>query len=230
MQHAVFQAQEGRMNTLLEQLKISEKANEDMLRTNTELRKMLNDLEDKSRKVAQLAKEKVLKYVDQNKILQETVDDLTGKLKTMSSGEDAGEVARLMEELSEAKHRIEELEAGGQMKEELGASGVDHGDSPIRAMKFGYERLQERIQNGDESESLIKIKADKAELEKKLEELEAERATLRTEKEELNSVLSNKNTELADLQQDLAGVKGILTSLEKNMASPDKVNKAGKSA
>lgn len=233
------------MNELLEQLGLSEKANQDIMQTNSALRDMLHELEDKSQKISQLAKEKVLKYVDLNKSLQLTVDELTSKLKSAdmtdgasvhndvdvacangsSSVDNSNEVAKLKEELREAKDLIEELQ-GRLHKVEQPSDGSQEPispatDSPILKMKFGYEKLQERIQNGSDVDSIHKGKLEKSELETRLSELEADNAKLCNENRELNGVIVVKNKELSELQQDLAGVKGVLLHLEKNIDSPE---------
>jgi len=72
-----MQEQEVRINDVLQQLVISQKVNEDLIKLNNELRSMLGDLEEKAKKIASMAKEKVHKYVDLNKELQEKIDELT---------------------------------------------------------------------------------------------------------------------------------------------------------
>ena len=63
-----FQESDDRMRSLLSKMAESEKANRDIMAMNAELKTMLKDLEEKSSKIARLAKEKVHKYVDQNKV------------------------------------------------------------------------------------------------------------------------------------------------------------------
>jgi len=86
-----------------------EKANESLKKINSELREMLKDLETKSKKISVIAKEKVLKYVDQIKQLQETVDTLqkmVAEKDILLNGAQGIDIDAKIKEAIEDKHKL----------------------------------------------------------------------------------------------------------------------------
>lgn len=70
---------------------------------------MLKDLELKSQKISALAKEKVIKYVDMNKDLQETVDTLKQTLQEkdlLLNGAEGLDIDAKIREVLEQKHKL----------------------------------------------------------------------------------------------------------------------------
>jgi len=54
----------------------SERIKTELLRMNAELKSMLDNIEVKGTQIAKLAKEKVLKYKDENNLIQQELTDL----------------------------------------------------------------------------------------------------------------------------------------------------------
>ncbi len=153
---------------LSQQLADSEKAYQDVKMVNKELRQMLNELEEKSKKIAMMAKEKVLKYVDQNKILQENIVSLTQQLQDAQAGLPVATViddshkSKLMEELEHLRKSLDEKDS--QLKKleaelhecKLTTENIkfqrEESDilNPIKMMKADFEQLKQKIEARDD--------------------------------------------------------------------------------
>jgi len=181
----------------------SEKTNSDLLSVNAELRRMLNELEDKSVQIANLAKEKVLKYVDLNKELKTTIEDLSSRLQVAENCD--GESANA---------------SGFQSSNSVFTATMSEKDAEIDRLKEllesvnnkpASESTNEMIVNRDESTMTPKDNSD---------ELIEKNTTLEMQVTELQELMRIKDEELGQLNQDIESLKKLLLDLQKGIIDP----------
>ena len=192
---------QAKIQELTERLEYSETVNAQLKHSNTELRKMLTDLEDKGVKLMDLAKEKIKKYSDENKQLK---SDTEGLSKRVSEGDDqVKEVKNLLKAAEKEKDDIVQQKKVLEIQlDALAESIVNKEETNIEIMNEVL-KIRETMAQSEEERFKQEYKDKVDNLEKENKELVE---NLQKSKEDYDKVSAEKSI----LNEQMKNLKAVL--------------------
>jgi len=214
------------MQDLSQRLSDSERIKSELLRVNAELKKMLENLETKGSQIAKLAKEKVLKYRNENDAMQlelnslkEAVPEAAGqepaipitKVEIDSSACDElwCKIKEIQDQISTTLKSIDGSQVEGLRDTVQGASEANE------ALKVSVEEA--RVKTGEdlsalsvENDQLRSLIDDFDVTRKKMEKTEEKNRDLL---EEQKNYITAKDKEIIELKEELQRLKGAIGQL-----------------
>jgi chromosome segregation ATPase len=210
------------MQDLSQRLVESERIKSELLRMNAELKTMLTNIESKGTQIAKLAKEKVLKYKDENDLMQQELSDLKvgAAAANVEGAKQAAEALPVNEELW---CKINELQ--GQVSNALRSvdstkldgleRSLNNASEANEALKASVEEA--RVKTG---EGLSALSVENDQLRALVEEFDVTRKELK-KKDALNrdalveqqNCVSVKDREIVELKEELNRLKGAIGQL-----------------
>ena len=200
-----------KIQELSERLEYSESINSQLKHSNTELRKMLNDLEGKGTKLMDLAKEKIKKYSEENKQLK---SDTEGLSKQLTEGdEQVKEVKTLLQAAEKEKEHIVQQKKDLEVKlDTLTESIVNKEETNIEIMNEVLKIRESMAQN--EEERINK------QYKEKMAALEAENKTLAENLQKTKEDFDKVSAEKAILDGQMKNLKAVLNPIAVTGANP----------
>jgi regulator of replication initiation timing len=217
------------MQDLAQRLSDSERMKTELLRVNGELRKMLENLEVKGSQIAKLAKEKVLKYRDENDAMQLELNTLkeAGTAPGTSGESEPGaacsktvidssagdelwcKIKEIQEQISTALKGLDPSQNEGLRQTVTNASNANE------ALRVSMEEARVKT-GGDlsalsiENDQLRSLIDDFDNTRKRMEKTEAKNRDLLAEQ---ISSLTAKDKEISELKEELNRLKGAIGQL-----------------
>jgi chromosome segregation ATPase len=222
------------MEDLSTRLVNSERTKNELTRVNTELRKMLDSLETKGSQIAKLAKEKVMKYVDANALMQQELTGLKDEAaatalqnssekaanysgKASTHGEETAcselwnKIAELQKQITTALEKVDSKTATIENLQQT----IQEAAEANTALGLSIEQVKQKT-----GEGLSAFSVENEQLRALVEEFDVARKEMERKEEKSRQLVNEqkesvdaKDKEIVELKEEVQRLKGAIGQL-----------------
>jgi len=237
-------AHEAEIKELKSKLADQEDLNSNLQSNNSQLRKMLNSIEEKGAKVANIAKEKVHKYSDENKVLKGDID----KLRELVKEKEQKELGK-DKQITELQKTIADVEVEKAQDKETLQSALETAaakENDVKSLQQSVSTLAEKyssiesdgaasqkefgafVQENVELKSALSqsqgaqslLESQNLELRQKIQELERGKTEAEEDRDATKASLEQTSIDMTQLKQQVADAHTAVHEIEKSEDNP----------